>query len=169
MRRIASLISGLALALVLSQGPEFAQQYRQRLGGAIDELRLITMTFDAAASRAGLTRQAALARYEATPDAFVSGQGADMRANFTRLDRLQASLAAFERAGPFESLELLGDNYDPAIGRRVLHSFRPAVPATPEGLALAGAGLGIGYGLAAAFLAFGARLARRNRPILSRP
>ena len=49
MRRMIAGIGGLALAIVLSQFPEYAQQYTQRLGGAVDELRVITEDFDRAA------------------------------------------------------------------------------------------------------------------------
>ena len=36
-----AFVIGLLLGFALSQTPEFAQQYRQRLGGAIDELQRI--------------------------------------------------------------------------------------------------------------------------------
>jgi hypothetical protein len=42
MRRSLSLLGGLGLGLALSQFPEYAQQYTQRLGGAVDELRIET-------------------------------------------------------------------------------------------------------------------------------
>ena len=37
LRRLIAGIGGLALATTLSQFPEYAQQYTQRLGGAVDE------------------------------------------------------------------------------------------------------------------------------------
>jgi hypothetical protein len=37
-----ALFFGLLLAVAASQIPEYAQQYRQRLGGAIDELQTIS-------------------------------------------------------------------------------------------------------------------------------
>ena len=40
LRRLAFAVS-LLLGALASQLPEFAQQYRQRLGGAIDELQRI--------------------------------------------------------------------------------------------------------------------------------
>jgi len=39
----------LAVAIALIAGLEFAQQYRQRIGGALDELRRIVAEFDAEA------------------------------------------------------------------------------------------------------------------------
>ena len=38
MTRRLALAIGLVFAIIAAQAPEFAQQYRQRLGGALDEL-----------------------------------------------------------------------------------------------------------------------------------
>ena len=54
-RRLALAIAVLA-GLIGSQGPEFAQQYRQRLGGALEELNRIVSEFDAEVQRQNLTR-----------------------------------------------------------------------------------------------------------------
>ena len=56
MRRTVAIVGGAALAVVLSQFPEYAQQYTQRLGGAVDELRRQTQSFDQDAAEGGLTR-----------------------------------------------------------------------------------------------------------------
>ena len=53
--RLALAIAVLA-GLIGSQGPEFTQQYRQRLGGALEELNRIVAEFDAEAGRENLTR-----------------------------------------------------------------------------------------------------------------
>jgi len=53
MRRTLGILGGLALGLTLSQFPEYAQQYVQRLGGAVDELRIIVEDFDRAPPRRG--------------------------------------------------------------------------------------------------------------------
>ena len=39
MRRALSVLGGLALGFGFAQFPEYAQQYEQRLGGAVDEVR----------------------------------------------------------------------------------------------------------------------------------
>ena len=49
--RLAVGIAAAAGALTASQLPEFAQQYRQRLGGALEELRQVVADFDADAER----------------------------------------------------------------------------------------------------------------------
>ena len=51
LRNTMTMAFGLAGALTLSQAPEFAQQYRQRLGGALDELRRVVADFDADAAK----------------------------------------------------------------------------------------------------------------------
>ena len=84
MRRIVAGIGGLGLAVALSQFPEYAQQYTQRLGGAVDELRVITEDFDRAAVAGGLDRAAALERYNASNDQFLAGRGTSMTATFQR-------------------------------------------------------------------------------------
>ncbi len=61
VRRLAVAI-GLIAGLVGSQGPEFAQQYRQRIGGALDELKRIVAAFDDEARREGLTPPQAIMR-----------------------------------------------------------------------------------------------------------
>ena len=66
VRRLALAIAVL-FGLVGAQGPEFAQQYRQRIGGALDELKAIIATFDVEASHEGLTAAAAIARLERKP------------------------------------------------------------------------------------------------------
>ena len=145
MRRLIAGTGGLALAIVLSQFPEYAQQYTQRLGGAVDELRVITAEFDRAAAEGGLDRQQALARYSAANDEFLAGRGSSMAATFQRYDMLSHTLAQIEGAGPVERLQSLPAYLDTDIGRRTLENYRPAVPVTMEGILYAGAGFILGY------------------------
>lgn len=152
MRHSLSLVGALALALVLSQFPEYAQQYTQRLGGAVEELRVITAEFDAAAAEAGLNRQAAFERYAAAGDAFIAGRGRSMARTFDRYAELSARLARIRGAGAMERLALLPDYFDSQIGAQTLAAYKPAVPVTVEGLAYAGAGFLGGYLLAAGLL-----------------
>ena len=145
MRRVIAGIGGLGLALTLSQFPEYAQQYTQRLGGAVDELRVITEDFDRAAAAGGLDRTGALARYEASNDAFLAGRGGSMNATFARYESLTATLARIEGADPVARLQSLPAYLDSDIGRRTLENYRPAVPVTMEGILYAGAGFIVGY------------------------
>ena len=145
MRRILSTLGGLALALALSQFPEYAQQYTQRLGGAVDELRIITEDFDRAATAAGLTREQALGRYAGTDDNFIVDRGVSMAATFARYEQLSAMLERIQGADALERFALLPDFLDTDIGARALQNFQPAMPVTMEGFAYAGGGFLVGY------------------------
>lgn len=145
MRRTVSVIGGLALGVVLSQFPEYAQQYAQRLGGAVDELRIITEEFDAAANAAGMTRETALGRYTAASDDFLRGRGESMSHTFERYAELSATQQRLRGADAWERFTLLPEYMDTEIGARALEDFQPAVPVTPEGIAYGGGGFLVGY------------------------
>ena len=145
MRRIVAGTGGLVLALALSQFPEYAQQYTQRLGGAVDELRIVTEKFDRDATEAGLDRQQALTRFEASTDTFLAGRGLSEAANFARYEQLSATLARVQNADAVERFQLLPAYFDTDIGRRTLENYQPAVPVTVEGILYAGGGFLVGY------------------------
>ena len=163
MRRMIAGVGGLGLALVLSQFPEYAQQYTQRLGGAVDELRVITEDFDRAAAEGGLDRATALGRYEASNDDFLAGRGSSMTATFQRYDQLSATLARIENADAIERLQSLPAYLDTDIGRRTLESYKPAVPVTMEGILYAGGGFILGYLVLSGLWRFLALPFRRRR------
>lgn len=161
MRRTLSIIGGVALGLALSQFPEYAQQYEQRLGGAVNELAAVIADFDATAAAQGLNREAALGRYAVNPDTFIVARGTDMRKTLARYEKLSAHLMALEEAGPGVRLAALAQNYDPIIAQAAFEAYQPAVPTTAEGLGMAGAGAIGGYGAMALVTApFGRRRRR---------
>ncbi len=125
-RRIALLI-GLFCAVVASQLPEFAQQYRQRLGGALDELNAQVARFDADASQSGITRDDGVARLQKSDDRFVQQRGEQMRDTIARRDRLQRQSEGFAKAGPVSASSCL-----PGISiqrrARAYQAFEPAFP-----------------------------------------
>lgn len=45
--RMLTMAMALLGGVFFSQAPEFAQQYRQRIGGALDELKIMISEFDA--------------------------------------------------------------------------------------------------------------------------
>ena len=164
MRRTLGVLAGLALGIVLSQFPEYAQQYVQRLGGAVDELRIITEEFDRAAASAGLSRGDALGRFAAVDDSFIVGRGRSMAATFARYEELSASLERMRNADAIERLTLLPAYLDTEIGGRTLDNFKPAIPVTMEGFAYAGAGFLAGYLVVSALVRVLTLPFRRRRP-----
>ncbi|WP_395813954.1 DUF2937 family protein [Devosia sp.] len=164
MRRTLGIVGGLALGAALSQFPEYAQQYTQRLGGAVDELRIITTEFDTAAAAAGLTREAAIARYTAAGDSFIEGRGQSVTRTFSRYDELSAMLTRIRGADAVARVTLLPQFLDSEIGARALDDFKPAIPVTPEGLAYGGTGFVLGYLATSGIVRFLMLPFRRRRP-----
>lgn len=137
MSRIVRIIAfglGLLGGVTASQGPEFSQQYRQRLGGAIDELQQIITRFDADAQSHGETRDSAITRLRSNPDDLASRQGAAMQANVERLGRLQAHRDAMMQAGSFSRVALMVRDGDRDLMEAAYRDFEPAMPVTEEGI-----------------------------------
>lgn len=164
MRRMVASVGGISLALILSQFPEYAQQYTQRLGGAVDELRIVTEDFDRGAAEAGLDRQQALARFGASGDNFVAGRGISMERTFVRYDELRQTLERIQGADAVQRFQELPAYLDSDIGRRTLENYKPAVPVTMEGILYAAVGFGLGYLLLSALLRFCALPFKKRRP-----
>jgi hypothetical protein len=133
LRRVVFFLA-LAFGIVTSQLPEFAQQYRQRLGGAVDELTRIIGEFDADAARLSLSRDAGLERLLSNADVFVRQRGEQIREDIGRVARLEKQLQAYSEAGPFWRLGVFARHYEPEIARRAAENFEPALPITTEGL-----------------------------------
>ncbi|MFX5510351.1 DUF2937 family protein, partial [Acinetobacter baumannii] len=81
-----------------SQLPEFAQQYRQRLGGAVDEIKRVVANFDADAARLSLSRDQGLERLKANGDQFIRQRGEQLEQDIARGDRLEQQLQAYAEA-----------------------------------------------------------------------
>jgi len=154
MRRTLAVLGGLGLAAVFAQFPEYAQQYEQRLGGAVDELRIIVADFDADAQKFGLSRQEALHHYAVSPDAFLVTRGTSMARTLARYAKLSAQLTDLAEADAWTRVTHLNDYLDSQISAQALAAFRPAVPVTAEGAAWGLGGFVLGYGALAAFLSF---------------
>ena len=164
LRSVFIVAGGLATAVASSQAPEFAQQYRQRLGGALDEMRTIVAQFDADAARSGLDRPGALQRYSLSPDSFLRDRGISLG---SILGRCEALSAQAERLSTWPAVArplALVRGSDPQVLEGTWRDYEPAVPVTAHGLAWTGAGFAIG-GLLGAGLARAVRFRpRRTKP-----
>src|SRR4051794_13419771 len=87
-------VLSLLPALLFAQVPELVQQYRQRLGGAADELSVIVRNFDEDARRSGYDRTSALGIMLKNPERLVREQGQRMEGYVRRLDRLNEQQSA---------------------------------------------------------------------------
>ena len=145
LARPIALAVALVLGFLLSQGPEFAQQYRQRLGGAVDELRRIITQFDEDSARSGFDRPSALALMARNSEQFVREQGARMEATIARFHRLRDQEEAFNTSGPIVRLAAFVRDFDGDLTRRTFDAYEPALPVTTEGVLLGGGGFLFGY------------------------
>jgi hypothetical protein len=132
--RIIAFGLGILGGVAASQGPEYSQQYRQRLGGAIDELQRVIARFDVDAQTNGETRESAIARLRSNPDDLVNRQGVAVQGNVERLGRLQAHREAMMQAGPFARVALMLRDGDRDVMEAAYRDFEPAMPVTEEGL-----------------------------------
>ncbi len=148
-RRLALAIALIA-GLLGSQGPEFAQQYRQRIGGALEELNRIAAEFEAQSAREHLTPSQAIGRLEQNDDPLARERGEGMARTIERAERLREQLDAMRAAGPLKRLYVMAKNFDPEIARHTLDNYEPAAPTSFE--ALSAAGLGAVWGWAATYL-----------------
>lgn len=147
LRRLA-LFVGLAFAFLAAQVPEYVQQYRQRLGGAIDELASVVSRFDSDSAQQGLTEAAGIDRLRSNADLLARQRGEAIADDARRLQMLRDAQARFRTDGPVARIGTLVTHYDGQVGRGAFAEFRPAVPTTPEGFALGLFGFVLGGGAA---------------------
>ena len=157
-----STIAGVAAALVMSQAPEFEQQYSQRLGGAIGELEPIVANFDADAQRSSLTREQALAIYGRSHEQFLKDRGKSMAEVFDRYDRLVHQSRALQDAGALTRPALVIYEADAKLLDDTRSAFVPAVPLSLAGLLYAAFGFALVM-LGRTALVQAVRFARRVR------
>ncbi len=139
-----ALALGLTGAAGMSQFPEFSQQYKQRLGGAVNELSHVVASFDKDAKNEGLTRQDALVQMAAA-GGFSARRADSMATIFERHAQLSNDMTALQGAGPFSRVRLIGNMADKDLRGQVWEEFKPALPLTFEGLIFALTGFFGGY------------------------
>lgn len=133
--RTLGLALGLLGGIVAAQGPEFAQQYTQRLGGTLDELRRSLAVLDADAAASGTNRDGAVERLRGNGDTLVARRGEAARADIERMKRLDAQRQALaEAGGPLGRFAALLRDPDLPLVRATYQDYLPAVPATADGV-----------------------------------
>ncbi|MEO0357867.1 MAG: DUF2937 family protein [Pseudomonadota bacterium] len=137
--RAMTFAGALAGGAGLSQFPEYATQYEQRLAGAADEMRAVVANFDGMLADLGQTRDQAFA-----PDQDLSERETRMlgnaQNNINRLAFLETALARVQDASVFEKMTAMPRIADRQIGARAFEDFKPAVPLNVDGIACAGLG-----------------------------
>ena len=145
MRKIITLAGAIAGGVSLSQFPEFSQQYLQRLAGQVDALEEVVRDFDSSASKAGLTRETALAQLQGNE--FLELRQSDLRNLFLRHARASNDLYSLRQASPLERMTMPHRLGDLQTLQATWQDYRPAVPVTLDGLFSALVGLVLGGGI----------------------
>jgi len=142
--RVVAVAFGVTGAAGLSQFPEFAQQYLQRLAGKVDQLESQVAGIDASAAEFDMTRAAHLADLSGTETGAAAARKA--AGEIALFDRLSDNIDAFRAAGAFERLATAYRVADMDVAQRTLSDYRPAVPVTAEGAGFAALGFAAGFG-----------------------
>lgn len=161
--RTLGLACGLIGGAVAAQAPEFAQQYAQRLGGAVDELRRQIATLEDDARASGTTRDEAVAQLRANRDGLVARRGEAAEADIARLARLSAQQQALIGAtSPLGRTVAVIRDPDMAIAGATFRDYQPAVPTTADGVTAGFLGFLATWGLLRVLGDLGSYAARRR-------
>jgi len=128
-------------AVSFSQGPEFMQQYLQRLGGHLDEARRQLDVFRQTAAQSGLSIDQFIGQTAANTDPAVAKLGGVMTATVQRVSSLQSAHDALLHSALWERPFVFVRHLDFDIARATGAVFKPAVPTTIEGAAYALTGM----------------------------
>lgn len=165
IRLTSLLVAGMLGATAASQAPEFMQQYNQRLGGAIDELARIVRHFDGDARAAGLSREAAIQRFDESGDPFLNNRGRSMENTVTRWHDMSDHWRALKEANPFSRLPVFLAGIDREVVSRTWQQYKPAIPTTLEGFIYSAGGFLFTHTVFGLILSM---FRRRPRPVRSR-
>ncbi len=145
MGRFLAFLLGIAGAVIGSQGPGFTLQYMQNLQGQIDSLKVTVEEFDANIARYDYTRERALIECKAADgllDALCEGYVSQVE----RYERLTAHMAELEAASDTVRPLILARKQMPEITNSAYEQFKPAIPATIDGLIYGGGGFAVLWG-----------------------
>ena len=169
---MVSVLRTVIFALALAGGglvwqlPEFAQQYRQRLGGALGEIQRIVSDFDKDAQRSNLSREEALALYGRSAEPFIRDRGLSMSAVLERHEALKSQVEALEGAGPLFAPMVVLSAPDNELVDDTWAAFAPALPLGFAGIFYALCGFAVVGGMAGAISSL---IGRRRRAAASGP
>ena len=153
---VVSAAAGLAM---FSQSPELAQQYQQRLGGALDELRAVISDFDKDAEASEMSRQQALDSMLASETQFSVDRAKSVGRSIERFEKLDQQKSQMDAAHQLTRPLFVLRNPDMKLIEGVWADYKPAVPLTTSG----GVYGGIGALLFALFARLGIGSWRKRR------
>lgn len=111
--------------------PEFTQQHRQRLGGAIDELARTIRHFDEDSQRSGYRKDEALNLMTKNPARLIRDQAVRVRDNVLRFENLQKHQLALDCGGVLSRSASFFKHLDWPLANATYNAYEPALPITP--------------------------------------
>ena len=140
MRMIGGILDRLVLVTGFVAGgciPGFIAQYRQRVGGALDQVSKDLAPFQAIADRLhGGSLEALVRHHLASSDATFHAEGAAIRAMMDSLSSLREAFRALE-TDLFHQIAYLLQHADGAIVRATWSIFQPTFVLSADGLLVA--------------------------------
>lgn len=140
INRIIVVVVGLICGAVTAQGPEFIQQYTQRLGGWRDAYFVDIAELEARAKNLGQTRDEYIAALRANEEAEAQQEGAHWAQKVVSLDALIKAYSDLAGASSWMRVPVFIEHYNPELAARTWTAYKPAVPTTMEGAAYGGVG-----------------------------
>ncbi|MEL6967353.1 MAG: DUF2937 family protein [Pseudomonadota bacterium] len=134
LKRFISLFLVAGGFALTSQGPEFAQQYRQRLGGAVEELKTVVRDLEKDASAVNKSRQEAIDGMLESTDTYIKARGESMLRTVNRYERLTDQQIQLMTSAPAWRPLVVFRSMDQKIANDAYGAFEPAVPLTVSGL-----------------------------------
>ncbi|WP_232767352.1 DUF2937 family protein [Geminisphaera colitermitum] len=134
-------------AVSFSQGPEFIQQYTQRLGGHLDEARRQLEQFSKMARELGMSLDGLIEHSARGADPVSAKFGEVVVSTRERVESLAAAEQALRDASLWDRPFVFLRHLDWQIAEGTWQAYKPAVPTTLEGLTYGGVGLVIALGL----------------------
>jgi Protein of unknown function (DUF2937) len=128
----------LAAFLVAGCVPAFIAQYRQRLGGALDQVTKDLAPFrEIAKQMHGGKLEKLIEHHQFSPDATFQAEGNAIQAMVRSLERLRGAAEAFDASLIHQVMALI-QRGDPQIAKATWAAYEPAMSFSFEGLVFAG-------------------------------
>jgi hypothetical protein len=142
---LLAFLLGIAGAVLGSQGPGFTLQYMQNLQGQIDSLKVTVEEFDANVGAYGYSRERAISEcgpatglLDALCETYVSA--------VARYELLTAHMAQLEAVDDTVRPLILARSQIRDVTVSTYEQYKPAVPATVDGLIYGGGGFAVLWG-----------------------
>ena len=145
LKKIFLLLVAGFFAIAFSQFPEFQQQYKQRMGGTLDELNRQVIALDARAAEAGMERYDYIRHFLDNPDLVIQREGQNLSDMLGRRLRIRQAIDEMDNARGYALMITVIFHLDPQTAQATLIDYRPALPLTISGLLHGLFGFVLGY------------------------